>query len=263
MSQRTLPVSGSALWYRHWPNGEFRDLSAKGCQRWQACTRAPRRGFTLLELLVVIALVALLASLLLPSLARAKASAQRTICLSHIRQLGAAAAVYAADAGRLPSILQWLYATGASNDLASGALYPYLRTKAVYLCPTDKAELDQSPPAGSGSPGRQHSYLMNCMICHAHDFSGCVAPPQTIMFLEGTNQTPRASPSLSGLAPAPYPPPTLPPPLSSLGFRHRGRGNLLMMDLHTETMNKQQFDNSHWLKQFWYPNDKTGRTGGL
>jgi hypothetical protein len=36
-----------------------------------------------------------------------------------------------------------------------------------------------------------------------------------------------------------------------------------MMDLHTETMNKQQFDNSHWLKQFWYPNDKTGRTGGL
>jgi len=62
-----------------------------------------RKGFTLVELLVVIGIIAVLIGVLLPALAKARKTARTTACLSNLRQMGNAWVMYLSDSkGRLP-----------------------------------------------------------------------------------------------------------------------------------------------------------------
>jgi len=66
--------------------------------------RRPCHAFTLIELLVVCGIIAILASLLLPGLARAKTKAHNSLCISNLRELGMATRLYSEDnQNRLPS----------------------------------------------------------------------------------------------------------------------------------------------------------------
>jgi len=68
--------------------------------------RSARRGFTLVELLVVISIIAVLAGLLLFGLQAAQEAGRRTQCLNRLNQIGKAFIAYATDHGKLPVGIQ-------------------------------------------------------------------------------------------------------------------------------------------------------------
>ncbi|MFK7790536.1 MAG: type II secretion system protein [Phycisphaeraceae bacterium] len=113
------------------------------------------RAFTLIELLAVVSIIALLIAILLPALGSARRSAQRTVCLSNLRQLEVAHWAYLIDnKGEM---------LGTSHGSADTSWIEVLRgyDKNLLL----KSPLDTSPHFVGGMPiagvYRQTSYTLN------------------------------------------------------------------------------------------------------
>jgi len=122
-----------------------------------------RKGFTLVELLVVVGIIALLISILLPALARARQNAQMVSCLARIKQLSLASLMYANEnKGYLPPVStsgQLGGSYGANNLVwpvwgSYGYITPYLSP--VGLTNTMTGVLDMFVcPSLIGNPGYQ------------------------------------------------------------------------------------------------------------
>lgn len=103
-------------------------------RRCSTCRYNSDRGFTLVELLVVIGIIAVLISILLPALAKARRAANTLACQSNLRQLGIGLTMYAND-NRGFIMRSWY----APNDTWGWRLNIYMG----YLCPTFYAPHDQ------------------------------------------------------------------------------------------------------------------------
>ena len=88
---------------------EMKERSGMGC------AGRIKQGFTLVELLVVIGIIALLISILLPTLGAARKQASATRCLSNLRQLGNAYFMYANDNKGVWPVAVWRPPNGATN----------------------------------------------------------------------------------------------------------------------------------------------------
>jgi type II secretion system protein G len=119
--------------------------------------RSGERGFTLIELMIVVAIISILAGILIPNFVNARAQAQTSACESNLRAIATAMELYYADNQRYPD-------PGAVPDALNTATVTYLNNT-----PRDPADSGATPakytftqPTGDGQ-----SYLIVCPGAHA------------------------------------------------------------------------------------------------
>ncbi|GAB4463255.1 MAG: hypothetical protein OHK0029_31620 [Armatimonadaceae bacterium] len=147
-----------------------------------------RRGFSLGELLVVLAILAVLAGVLLPVMAQAREKTRQTACLANLHQLGMAVLQYVQDYDE--TFPNGIYSHNRRRVWPgqgwAGQCGAYVRHSGIFSCPSDTMR----PPTGFSAV----SYGMNKNLITASElddpvlagvFYGALhTPPQTVMLFE-------------------------------------------------------------------------------
>lgn len=165
------------------PNGAFAGVQTSTDELSQQAGRLSYptgKGFTLVELLVTISVIAILATLLIPAVLKAKVRVQGTVCVNNLGQLQKCWMMYADDHNDFvpPNISantngawrstpdSWIGSSSALRDTNTDAIkngllfrYDYNRSVGLYLCPGDHSKVLLSN--GKLGPRRTRSYSMN------------------------------------------------------------------------------------------------------
>lgn len=206
--------------------------------------RPEARAFTLPELLTVLAILAVLIGLLLPSIRRAREQANRAACMSNQHQLMLAFDQYVADSRGFapfanwgwcdsPKLPGWLY-TGPDKTrpehVERGTFWRYLRARQLYRCPTDP---------GPWYPKTTHqltSYMINGAIAaYGEDprsivFPASAFPNDLVVFWEVYEFEP-----FDGNDGSSY-------PSEGVSYRHGDGTCVAFIDGHTEYWTRRQFN---------------------
>ena len=144
-----------------------------------------RPAFTLIELLIVIAVIAILAAILFPVFAQAREKARQTSCLSNLKQLGTGLLMYAQDYDEQLPLAAYATDTGAVtwHDIID----PYLKNKDVWLCPSSQVKRTDAGGARTTHFGYNVRYLTNLALDFSNvdsqqavSLSAIVSPTETI-----------------------------------------------------------------------------------
>jgi prepilin-type N-terminal cleavage/methylation domain-containing protein/prepilin-type processing-associated H-X9-DG protein len=172
-----------------------------------------KNAFTLVELLAVIALIAILASLLLPALSKSKQESQGIKCLSNMRQLTTAWLTYAGDSGDYLVTNTYGYTgypTTSSGQVTNswvagwedwsnpedpdntnvlelmspfGRLWPYAPSAGIYKCPSDPTPLIRSVSMNLRMNGSDWPYAPIAEYTNPHKLSAIVNPTPANAFV--------------------------------------------------------------------------------
>ena len=130
-----------------------------------------KAGFTLVELLIVIAIIAILAAILFPVFNNARKKAYQTQCAANLQQLGTATRMYAQDYDDTFPYFMYLdiYRSGWADVIFQG----YVNNDQVYDCPGSSLKMDRYTGVGwtqsrfyrayENVPGVGYSYGINAM----------------------------------------------------------------------------------------------------
>jgi len=178
----------------------------------QAARQLRLNGFTLVELLVVIGIIAVLIAVLLAALGRARAQANRVVCLSNIRQLGVGILMYCNDnKGYFPTVAlagqggyiqypeDWIH-WQANRNLDDSAIAKYVgrgeRLKNLLRCPSDSFDGRKTRVVIAPGQGPYlYSYHMNSNIgmnlapygaFGRKQLAQCRSPAKKILLTEGS-----------------------------------------------------------------------------
>ena len=158
--------------------------------------RNTKGAFTLIELLIVIAIIAILAAILFPVFARARENARRTSCSSNLKQLGLGVMQYIQDYDETYPF-NWDYDGGGSitNPELEGWRYymqPYVKSVQIFQCPssappsgTTTANIKITTPSATGiSVAFRYNYAANANIIRKQTFTATPAVPLKISAMQ-------------------------------------------------------------------------------